>query len=275
MFQFQAGIVVVDLLGPPNVSTKSLKSGEVQPTLLKQGPLERFQALVPHVKALSHHRTNLLFVRQEPFIQMQKLPYQRQIHSGRVLMTQQPLTVPNWLQCYPGRPASQLGYRIEEKGPAESVAQRVVHGRPKSEAAALEQRELKHARVLHPLGGSRVGHQLFDETEIRIVEMIDGMEGEVHGGTNEGDALTGGAPDFEAAVLVLTAAKGGGEWVVVHKGLGEGGREEWEGVAGGGAKVNAKVAEGELKVGIGVEVREREDMVVEEGRARREYESSL
>lgn len=44
---------------------------------------------------------------------------------------------------------------------------------------------------------------------------------------------------------------------------------------GGGGKVNAKVAEGKVEVGIGVEVREREDMVVEEGRARREYESAL
>ena len=146
------------LLSPPDVGTKSLKNGEVQPRLLQQGPLEIVQALILHVKALSRDPTNTLLVRQNSLLQTQKLPNQRRIHQGRVPGTQQPRTVPNRVQRYPGRPTRQLRHRIEEQRPAHAVAERVVHRRAEGESPAREHRHLEHARVLHPLLGSRVGH---------------------------------------------------------------------------------------------------------------------
>lgn len=80
---------------------------------------------------------------------------------------------------------------------------------------------------------------------------------------NQRDALAGGAPDLEA--LVWTAAECAGEWVIVNKGGGEGGGDDLEWVAG--VDVSTKVTESEVEVGIGVEVRKREGMIVEEGRA--------
>ena len=105
--------------------------------------------------------------------------------------------------------------------------------------------------MLHPLLGSRVGYQLLHEAEIGIVEVAHGIEGDFRGGLNERDALTGGAKVLEAAVL--TAAKRAGERVVVDKSFREGRRDDGEGVAGG--NVGAEVAEGEVEIGVIVEVR--------------------
>lgn len=91
--------------------------------------------------------------------------------------------------------------------------------------------------------------------------------------------MTGGAPNLEALVLVFAEAERAGEWVIVNQSFREGGRDNEEWIAGGGSvggvDVSAKVAEGEMEVAVGVKVREREGMVVEEGMARREDESGF
>lgn len=87
--------------------------------------------------------------------------------------------------------------------------------------------------------------------------------------------MAGGAPKLEAVVLAV--AERAGELVVVEKSLGDGGGDDVEGVGGsvGGGDVSAEVAEGEVEVAVGVEVGEREGVVVEEGRGRRKDENTL
>jgi hypothetical protein len=132
--------------------------------------------------------------------------------------------------------------------------------------------------VLQPLFSSWVGHKLLDEAGFRVIEVVDRIECEVGGGADERDALARGAMELQAAVLVLAVAKRAGEWVVVNESLGEGGRDDVEGVGSsdrGGIDISAEVAEGDMEVAVGVEVGERERVVVEEGRVRREDENTL
>jgi hypothetical protein len=132
--------------------------------------------------------------------------------------------------------------------------------------------------VLQPLFSSWVGHKLLDEAGFRVIEVVDRIQCEVGGGADERDALARGAMELQAAVLVLAVAKRAGEWVVVNKSLGEGGRDDVEGVGSsgrGGIDISPEVAEGDMEVAVGVEVGERERVVVEEGRVRREDDNTL
>ena len=76
----------------------------------------------------------------------------------------------------------------------------------------------------------------------------------------------------------VLAAEGGGEGVEVGEGVGEGGGDDVEGVEGGCCccwGVRAEVAEGEVEVGISVEVGEREGVVLEKRRVGREDQSAF
>lgn len=85
---------------------------------------------------------------------------------------------------------------------------------------------------------------------------------------NKRDSLASGAKHLKA-VVTRAAAKSGGERVVVDESGGEDGGDDvrgWVRVTGGGTvEVGAEVTEGESEVGVGVEVGEREDMVLVEG----------
>jgi len=90
--------------------------------------------------------------------------------------------------------------------------------------------------------------------------------------------LTGGAPDLKASFFVFLAPpECAGEWVIVNDSFRDGRRddEEWVGGGCGGVNISTKVAEGEVEVAIGVEVREKKGMVMKEGRARRKDESGF
>ena len=84
---------------------------------------------------------------------------------------------------------------------------------------------------------------------------------------NKGDGLASGAKHLKA-VVTLAAAESGGERVVVDESSRKRGGDDvrgWVMVSGGGVKVGAEVTKGESEVGVGVEVGEREDMVLMEG----------
>jgi len=89
----------------------------------------------------------------------------------------------------------------------------MVNGGAKDEPAAREDRHLEYAGVLQPLLGTRVGHQLLRERRGRVVQVVDGVEGAVGGGADEGDALASGTPELEAVGGGWAAAKRCGEGV--------------------------------------------------------------
>lgn len=77
---------------------------------------------------------------------------------------------------------------------------------------------------------------------------------------------------------VAVTTKSSGEGIVMEKGGGEGGGNDVEGIGGRrlggvGGDIGPKVSEIDTEIGICVERRKREDMVVSEGGARRKNRS--
>lgn len=88
------------------------------------------------------------------------------------------------------------------------------------------------------------------------------------------NGLTKGAKKLEAVVAVAVT-ESGGEGVVVEESGRECGGDDVEGVLGSGGGVGTEVTEGDVEVGVGVEVGEREDVVLVEGWRRGGYEGGL
>lgn len=185
----------------------------------------------------------------------------RSLNSGRVSGSEQAGSVPHGLNRHPSRTASQLSHGVEELSGAHSVTKRVVYGSSEGVAAAFEHSDLQHTGTDQRLVRVRVGHQLFNEMRIRVIEMTHRVESGLDGGAYERDALTFGAEELEA--VVVSAAESGGERVVVHKRGGECGGDDAPGIGGvGGADVSTDIPEGDAEVWIVVEVGELEDVVL-------------
>lgn len=87
---------------------------------------------------------------------------------------------------------------------------------------------------------------------------------------NKRDGLTGGAKQLEAVVTVAASAESCGKRVVEDKSGGECGGDDMEGIVGGGSgsrgvEVGTEVTEGDVEVRVGIEMGEREDMILLEG----------
>jgi hypothetical protein len=92
--------------------------------------------------------------------------------------------------------------------------------------------------------------------------MTHRVESGLDGRAYERDALAFGAEELEA--VVVSAAEGGGERVVVDKRGGECGGDDAPGIGGGvgGGDVSTDISEGDAEVWVVVEVGELEDVVL-------------
>lgn len=91
------------------------------------------------------------------------------------------------------------------------------------------------------------------------------------------NTLASSAKQLEAVVTVV-ATESGGERVVLDESGGECGGDDVEGVVSGGGigcEVGTEVTEGDVKIGVGVEVGEREEVVLVEGWCGRGHEGGV
>lgn len=135
----------------------------------------------------------------------------------------------------------------------------------KSIATTVELRDLQDTRVEEPLIRVDGGRQVFDEIRIRVIDVTQRLKGRVHRGANESDALPRRAENLKA--VVGGAAKSPCEGIVMDESRGKSGGDDVEGIGGGNRRlgdIGTDVTEGDVEVGIVVEVGKGKDVVMVE-----------